>query len=295
MSNELALEEQLLQIRHQLQVQEEANRSLTVRLERTETEKHLLEQQLSRFQMLEHMGDIAVGTAHDLNNILSGIATLPDLLLMTIDLNERQKRAVEMIKHSGKRAAELVADMALLARGIEDEKESLDINILVKTCLMSPECKAIQNSHPLLQVVTDLSAEPLRIEGSFAIICKALTNLFQNAAAPVSQDASEEKRVVVIQTRREQTEKSDTGGAGLRPGQFVVLSVSDDGPGLADPDKECIFNPFYVRKVMRRNGTGLGMTIVRHVAQIHHGRIEIDSGEGGNRIQLYFPSVPTSS
>lgn len=295
MTSGMTMEEQIREMGRQLQLQEETVQSLKERLGIAETEKQLLEKKLDRVRIMENLGAIAAGTAHDLNNILSGIATLPDLLLFSLDLNERQKRAVEMIRQSGRRAVELVAELAILARGRDDETETLDMNTLVKNCLMSPEFKGIQKTNPLFRMRTELADEPLRLKGSFGLICKALTNLIVNAAADLSRNPLEENGLILIRTRRVDLDQTLRGFADWRPGRYVVLEVSDNGAALSESDRAGIFNPFYTRKVMGRNGTGLEMTIVRHVVLAHHGHIEIRTGAEGTGIEMYFPHADGSA
>jgi CheY-like chemotaxis protein len=70
-----------------------------------------------------------------------------------------------------------------------------------------------------------------------------------------------------------------------------VLSVSDNGPGIAPEDMERIFEPFYTKKVMGRSGTGLGLTVVWNTVKENSGYIDVRTGAGGTRFDLYFPAV----
>jgi CheY-like chemotaxis protein len=72
-------------------------------------------------------------------------------------------------------------------------------------------------------------------------------------------------------------------------GEYVVLSVSDDGPGISSGDLERIFEPFYTKKVMGRSGTGLGLAVVWNVVQDHKGYIDVTTDENVTTFKLYFP------
>jgi CheY-like chemotaxis protein len=75
----------------------------------------------------------------------------------------------------------------------------------------------------------------------------------------------------------------------LDEGEYVVLSVLDQGPGISDEDLDRIFEPFYSKKVMGRSGTGLGLTIVWNVTQDHNGHINVLSSDMGTKFNIYFP------
>jgi CheY-like chemotaxis protein len=72
-------------------------------------------------------------------------------------------------------------------------------------------------------------------------------------------------------------------------GEYVLLSVSDDGSGISSDELERIFEPFYTKKVMGRSGTGLGLAVVWNTVQDHHGYVDVQSDENGTKFELYFP------
>ncbi len=75
----------------------------------------------------------------------------------------------------------------------------------------------------------------------------------------------------------------------MRMGEYIVLTVSDDGSGISAEDLERIFEPFYTKKVMGRSGTGLGLAVVWNTVQDHNGYINVTSSEKGTVFELYFP------
>ena len=80
------------------------------------------------------------------------------------------------------------------------------------------------------------------------------------------------------------------GYADVKVGEYAVLTVADDGPGISPDDLNRIFEPFYTKKVMGRSGTGLGLTLVWNVIQDHAGYIDVISdARNGTRFELYFP------
>ena len=77
----------------------------------------------------------------------------------------------------------------------------------------------------------------------------------------------------------------------VRIGEYVLLSVSDDGSGISPGDLDRIFEPFYTKKVMGRSGTGLGLAVVWNSMQDHDGYINVKSNEKGTVFELYFPTT----
>jgi CheY-like chemotaxis protein len=110
-------------------------------------------------------------------------------------------------------------------------------------------------------------------------------NLVANAA-----EAHTEAGTVRITTRNRYVDRPIEGYDTVRPGEFVLLRVRDEGVGISEEDLQHIFEPFYTKKVMGRSGTGLGMAVVWGTVQDHDGYIHIDSnGEGGTAVTIYFP------
>jgi CheY-like chemotaxis protein len=94
--------------------------------------------------------------------------------------------------------------------------------------------------------------------------------------------------VIVITTRNEELTRAD---GEREAGRYVVLTVADNGPGIAEEDLDHIFEPFYTRKVMGTSGTGLGLTVVWNTVEDHGGTISVESSDRGTVFRLYFPAT----
>jgi two-component system cell cycle sensor histidine kinase/response regulator CckA len=110
-----------------------------------EKEKKELEERLNRSQKMETLGLLAGGVAHDLNNILSGIVTYPELLAMDLDPDDPLKKSLGIIESSGHRAAAIVQDLLTLSRRGVVTRNILNMNDLVSDFLLTPEYKKIRN------------------------------------------------------------------------------------------------------------------------------------------------------
>ncbi|MBU1138207.1 MAG: response regulator, partial [Proteobacteria bacterium] len=115
-------------------------------------------------------------------------------------------------------------------------------------------------------------------------------NLVTNAIEAIVDDG-----FISITTRNQYIDNITGAELHLDPGEYVVLSVRDNGPGIPLTDREHIFEPFYTRKVMGRSGTGLGLTVVWNTVNDHNGKILVNSNENGTCFQLYFPVTRENS
>jgi len=251
------------------------------------TEQERLQQQLQQSKKMEAIGLLAGGVAHDLNNVLSGIVSYPDLILMDLPKDSPLVEPVQTIQASGQKAAEIVQDLLTLARRGVSTKSVLNLNDVILNYVHSPEHKRLVSYHPDVSIETDLDENLLNIEGSSTQLIKSVMNLVSNAA-----EAQPSGGQVLITTKNQTIETPIKGYEEINEGDFVVLGVEDNGLGIATEDLDRIFEPFYTKKVMGRSGTGLGMAVVWGTVHDHEGYINVKSTEGvGTRFTLYFPVI----
>jgi len=251
---------------------------------RAEEEKKRLEEKLLRSQKMEAMGLLAGGVAHDLNNVLSGIVSYPELILLDLPEDSKFRKPIETMQESGHRAAAIVQDLLTVARGVATTKEVLNLNTLIGDYLHSPEFNEIEQFYPTVTVKTDLDTDLFKISGSHVHIRKVVMNLVLNASEAIEGSGN-----VTISTANRYIDRPLRGYDDVNIGEYSILSVSDDGSGISSDDLERIFEPFYSKKVMGRSGTGLGLAVVWNTVQDHKGYIDVTSGENGTTFELYFP------
>ncbi|KKM15914.1 hypothetical protein LCGC14_1691250, partial [marine sediment metagenome] len=249
-----------------------------------QTEKKNLEAKLQRARKMEAMGLMAGGIAHDLNNILSGIVSYPGLLLMDLSEDSPLREPIETIQESGMRAADVVSDLITIARGVATGKDVLDLNTLVEEYLDSAEHQKIESIHPLITFKTALDSELLNITCSASHVKKILMNLVTNAS-----EAIDGAGTVTVATINQYLDELLRGYEDVRTGEYVVLTILDDGSGISSQDLDRIFEPFYTKKVMGRSGTGLGLAVVWNAIQDHNGYINIKTSKKGTVFELYLP------
>ncbi len=245
-----------------------------------------MEAKLHRSMKMEAIGLMASGVAHDLNNILSGIVSYPELLLMNLPPESELRTPLESIRKSGLRAAEVVSDMLTVTRGVAASREAVNFNTLIREQLESPEWKQLKAVHGLLVCTLNLDPDLLNVSCSPIHIRKSLSNLLFNAV-----EAMDGEGTVTIITANRYIEQPVADNNYLKRGEYVLLSVSDTGPGISSEDMEHVFEPFYSKKVMGKSGTGLGLTIVWNTVQDHGGDITVESDTRGTSFNLFFPAT----
>jgi PAS domain S-box-containing protein len=256
-------------------------------LKKAEIEKKELEARLQRAQKMEAIGTLAGGVAHDLNNILSGIVSYPELLLMDLPADSRLRKPISTIQKAGERAAAIVQDLLTLARRGVVSTKVINLNTIIEEYLKSPECDQIRGYHPNVKFDYLPDKNLLNISGSSIHLTKTIMNLVNNAAEAITGSGE-----ILITTRNKYVDQIINGFDKVNEGDYVVVSVTDTGIGISPRDRERIFEPFYTKKVMGKSGTGLGMAVVWGTIKDHNAYIDIKSTEGkGTTFTLYFPAT----
>ena len=295
--NELRIKEaELEEIRNQLELRvalrteelEKSNEQLRVEIEErqlAQQESLRLQSELVRVEKMELLGRLAGGVAHDLNNVLSGIVSYPELLLLKLSPESDMRGPLQNIHRAGIRAAAIVQDLLTLARRGISVRENVHLNDIIMAHLQSPEFIILQNNHPAITVETHLAPNLRTMSGSPVHLEKVVMNLLVN-----SFEAIEGEGTISVVTQNRDVDASLQGYDTTIPGKYVVLTISDSGIGIAREHLNRIFEPFYSSKVMGRSGTGLGMTVVWGTVKDHGGYLDVQSSPGnGTAITVFFP------
>lgn len=255
------------------------------------TEAKKIEAYLQRAHKMEAIGMLAGGVAHDLNNILSGLVSYPELLIMDLPEESPLKNSVLTIQKAGEKAAAIVQDLLTLTRRGVAVVEVVNLKDCITEYLKSPEFEKLISYHPDVQVRTDIETNLSNISGSPVHLSKAIMNLVSNAAEAMNHGGK-----ILISAKNQYIDTPIKGYDHVAEGDYVVLSISDTGVGISPEDRERIFEPFYTKKVMGRSGTGLGMAVVWGTIKDHNAYIDLQSTEGkGTTCTLYFPVTRTKA
>ncbi|MBA4397463.1 MAG: hypothetical protein C0394_08790 [Syntrophus sp. (in: bacteria)] len=262
------------------------NRDISAR-KKAEEENRMLQARLQRAQKMEALGVLAGGVAHDLNNILGGLVSYPELLLMQLPEGNPMRKPIMTIQKSGEKAAAVVQDLLTLARRGVVNAELANLNDILSDYLSSPEFGQLKSDRPDVVFDVHLEKNLCNMMASPVHLFKSIANLITNAVEAIPR-----KGRVVISTQNRYVDTPVRGFEQIREGEYVSLIVADDGVGISEADAERIFEPFYTKKVMGRSGTGLGMAVVWGTVKDHEGYIDVQSRQGeGATITVCFPAT----
>ncbi|WP_163338874.1 response regulator [Desulfopila sp. IMCC35008] len=252
-----------------------------------EDEKRDLQNKLAQANKLNALGLMAGSVAHDLNNILAGVVSYPDLLLMQMEESDKYYNHIKKIQSAGKRAAAVVSDLVTIARGRKLEKSVENLNDIVHNYLNSLEHSERQIEYPNVVIRTKLHRNLHNSCCSAQHIHKILLNLIGNGLEAVQDNGA-----IHISTENcIFTHPMLIGESADNGTDYVKLTITDTGPGIDEDHIEHIFEPFYSTKVMGQSGTGLGLSIVWNIVQDHCGWVEVKNTYPGVSFEIYLPST----
>lgn len=246
-----------------------------------------LENKLLRAEKMELIGTMAGGVAHDLNNILAGLVSYPELVLMQLPDNSPLKEPILFMHDAGLRAADIVQDLLALTRRGIPVQSIINLNHIVHEYFNCAAHRRLEQNCPKIRFQADIEPDLLNISGSPSHVSKIMMNLVINAA-----EAIQEEGTVGITTRNRYVDMPLSGYDTIEEGDYVVLSVADDGDGIAQEELNRIFEPFYTKKQMGRSGSGLGLSVVWNCVKDHNGYIEVSSTQSrGTVFEIFFPAT----
>ena len=246
------------------------------------TEKKRMEGQFLRAQRMESIGTLAGGIAHDLNNVLSPILMAIDMLQLKAT-DEASKKWFDVLRANAERGGNMVRQVLSFARGVEGERVALQPKHLIKEIvkiLRETLPKSIEINFKIPDDLWIISADATQMH-------QVLMNLCVNArdAMPEGGSISIKAENIVVDENYARMHLE------AKPGRFVVVSVSDTGPGMSQEIQSRIFEPFFTTKEMSK-GTGLGLSTALTIVKSHGGFINVYSElHKGSVFALYLPAL----
>jgi PAS domain S-box-containing protein len=247
------------------------------------TEERSLQAQLQQAQKMEAVGTLAGGVAHDFNNLLQAVLGYSDLLLLHKTEGDSDHCKILEIKKAAERGAELAKQLLTFSRKVESKQRPTDLNHevgQVHRLLDRIIPKMIKIELHLGENLKTVNADPTQVE-------QVLINLAVNA-----KDAMPEGGKLIIETQNVRlSEHYCKTHLGARPGDYVLLSVTDTGHGIDKETLANIFEPFFTTKETGK-GTGLGLAMVYGIVKKHGGYIMCYSEPcEGSTFKIYLPTI----
>lgn len=248
------------------------------------TDKKHLETQLFRAQRLESIGTLASGIAHDLNNILTPILAVAQLLpLKYSNIYQENDRLLAILEDSAKRGANLVKQILSFARGVEGKHMTLQLRHIILEV-----AKIIQETFPKsIEITIDVPQNLWTVFGDSTQLHQVLMNLCVNA-----RDAMPDGGTLTILGENLFIDKNYSRmNLEAEEGLYTVITVMDTGIGIPKEIIDRIFEPFFTTKEVGK-GTGLGLSTVIGIIKKHGGFVSVDSEvQHGTRFQVYLKAV----
>lgn len=264
-------------------VQQDEEKPKSVLIVNTDiTEKKQLESQFLRAQRMESIGTLAGGIAHDLNNVLTPILMVVQLL--ALQLKDKQgQQWLNILETNTKRGAELVKQVISFARGVEGERTLVQVRHLIG------EIKQIaKETFPkFINVYTDIPQDLWTVSGDATQLHQVLMNLCANA-----RDALPNGGVLNISAKNLLIDEHYAQmNVDAKVGSYIAITVSDTGTGIPPEILDRIFEPFFTTKELGK-GTGLGLSTVIGIIKSHGGFVNVYSEPGqGTAFKVYLPAV----
>jgi signal transduction histidine kinase/ActR/RegA family two-component response regulator len=242
------------------------------------------EKQLRHTQKMEAIGTLAGGIAHDFNNILGAILGYSELALTQVSQDERVKSYLEEVVTAGIRAKELVKQILAFSRRSDQEREAVDLKVIVKEAL-----KMIRATLPAtIEIRSSIEVDSAVVFADPTQIHQVVMNLCANAEYAMRKEGG---ILDLAMTSVELTANSVLEFPSLKPGKYLRLTIRDSGQGIPAQVLERIFEPFFTTKGSGE-GTGLGLAVVHGAIVGHGGHISVSSTMGqGTTFTILLPRL----
>lgn len=246
---------------------------------RSEKDRVELEAQLHQAQKMEAIGTLAGGIAHDFNNLLMGIQSSTSLALHSLDTNDPIYNKLKPAETYVQKCAELTKQLLGVARGGKYEVESSDLNELI-----NKSSQLFGRTKKEITIYSNSQENIWMVEIDQSQIEQVLLNLYVNAGQAMPNGGN-----LYIRTENVNLNKKFIEPYGLKPGDYVNVSVTDTGIGMDKATQKRVFDPFFTTKEMGR-GTGLGLASAYGIIKNHNGFFEVSSKiNKGTTFNFYLP------
>lgn len=259
-----------------------------VSIQKDITELKKMENQLVQAQKMESMGTLVGGIAHDFNNMLAAVQGNIFLAIRELNNPKIVNKKLQTINELTGRASGIVKQLLTFAKKDIVDIETLDLNTVILDGFKLARSTIPENiSHQIV-----ICEETLRVNGDVTQLQQVMINLSNNARDALDHVSQPRidwslKRYIATKAFRQKHPKTDCA-------EFALLSLKDNGCGIATPHLKAIYDPFFTTKEPGK-GTGLGLSMVFGSVERHGGILEVESCPGqGTSFHIYLPLVISS-
>jgi two-component system, cell cycle sensor histidine kinase and response regulator CckA len=246
------------------------------------TEFATLEEQFRQAQKLASIGKLAGGLAHDFNNLLTVISGYTSTLLAKLSPADSTYTSLIEVRKAAEKAAHLAHGLLTFSRRQALRPQVVQVNAIVEDAVSM--LRTVLGQHVHLVTNLDRCACLVRIDAGY--FHQALVNLAINA-----RDAMPNGGTLTIATANVKIDGPHPSAAAVPSGDYVEVTVTDNGTGMTDEVREHLFEPFFTTKEIGK-GTGLGLSTVYGIVMQSGGHILVDSEVGrGTTFRIYLPSL----
>jgi PAS domain S-box-containing protein len=252
--------------------------------EHAEEGKKHLEEQMRHAEKLKSIGTLAGGVAHDFNNILGVIMGYSDLALSKTPENNVVHAHLKHIRKASTRAKDIVQQLLMFSKKVGPKKQLLSISPVIKDAL-----SFLRSTLPTsINIIDNLSISDGMIHADPIQMHQVIINLFVNAAEAL------EKRIgtITIDGRKEHiVDGSHPSFKNIHEGTYIIVSVTDNGPGISPEIIDRIFDPYFTTRDTSK-GSGMGLAVVHGIIDNHGGAIAVSSKPGkGTSFTFALPAA----
>jgi len=246
-----------------------------------------LEAQLRQSQKMEAIGQLAGGVAHDFNNLLTVIEGYIDLLKSKLNGNTSVDSYIKQMKKATERAVSLTRQLLTFSRRQVVQPKIIDVNKTIKE--LSKMLNRLIGEH--IELITNFNHNVWKIKIDPNQFEQVLLNLIVNA-----RDAMPKGGELIIETEQIKLDKNyQRFHPDVKPGDYVLIKVTDTGVGMSEEVQQRIFEPFFTTKG-KGKGTGLGLATVYGIIKQNNGHIAVQSElEKGTTFSVYLPAIKAKS
>jgi signal transduction histidine kinase/ActR/RegA family two-component response regulator len=249
--------------------------SAQTQLQQTVTTLKTTQQQLVQSEKLSAVGEFVAGVAHELNNPLAAVMGFSELL-RNANVDEKQKRHLDLIFKSSQRCQKIVQSLLSFARRHQPERKPVSVNLLIEDVL---EIVAYQLRSSNVQVTCRLASNLPLVMADGHQVQQVLLNLLNNARQAIEAHQAGGQITITTQARDE----------------IICIGVQDNGPGISPENIQRIFDPFFTTKEVGK-GTGLGLSLCYGLIKEHGGNITVTSQPGaGATFTIELPATAGTS